>query len=80
MDDCSRFTWAFLMKRKSDVHQIIPYFIAMIENQLSKKSKTFRFDNAKELVFGEFFSKKGILHHFSCIETPQQNSVVERKH
>ena len=27
-----------------------------------------------------YFSKTGILHQTSCIETPQQNVVVERKH
>ena len=28
----------------------------------------------------DFFAKKGILHHLSCVETPQQNAIVERKH
>ena len=27
-----------------------------------------------------FFSQKGILHQLSCVETPQQNAIVERKH
>lgn len=28
----------------------------------------------------EFFSSKCTIHQLSCVETPQQNSIVERKH
>jgi len=28
----------------------------------------------------DFFASKGTLHHLSCVETPQQNVIVERKH
>ncbi|GLT70743.1 hypothetical protein SLA2020_428030 [Shorea laevis] len=28
----------------------------------------------------EFFSSKGIIHQHTCIETPQQNAIAERKH
>ena len=58
VDDHSRYTWVFLLKQKSDVHSIIPKFCKMVENQLSTTIKCFRSDNAKELVFYEFFWSK----------------------
>ena len=68
------------MRSKADVHHILPRFCALIHNLFSVKIKHFRSDNAKELVFADYFSKQGIFHQFSCVEAPQQNSVVERKH
>nr|KYP48432.1 Retrovirus-related Pol polyprotein from transposon TNT 1-94 [Cajanus cajan] len=80
VDDMSRFTWIYLLKNKSECINIIPQFYAYVENQFQSNIKTFRSDNAKELAFKEYFSKKGIMHQFSCVERPQQNSVMERKH
>ena len=80
VDDCTRFTWVFLMKNKSDASFLVPRFFQMIHTQFNSKIKCFRSDNAKELAFTDFFNEQGVLHQFSCVETPQQNSVVERKH
>ena len=52
----------------------------MIEAQFSRKIKCIRTDNGTEFIISNFFSQKGILHHLSCVETPQQNAIVERKH
>ena len=52
----------------------------MVDTQFGTKVKIFRSDNAKELEFTGYFSKTGTLHQFSCVECPQRNSVVERKH
>ncbi|KAA0035612.1 No apical meristem (NAM) protein [Cucumis melo var. makuwa] len=67
-------------RQKSDVLHIVPKFFQLIETQFSKVIKSFRSDNAHELKFTEFFAQKGSVHQFSCVERPQQNSVVERKH
>ncbi|KAL4283202.1 hypothetical protein GQ457_16G007940 [Hibiscus cannabinus] len=80
VDDYSRSTWTYLIKHKSDVPTIIPSFISMVKRQFGCDLKQFRSDNAPELRFTDLFSALGIIHQYSCVETPQQNSVVERKH
>ncbi|KAL4572890.1 hypothetical protein LXL04_019678 [Taraxacum kok-saghyz] len=80
VDDHSRYTWIYMLKNKYDIISIIPSFYQMVLTQIDKKIKVFRFDNAKELEFKDFFSEKGIIHQKSCVAKPQQNSVVERKH
>ena len=79
-DDCSRFTWIYLLAHKSEAPTISKGFFSLVENQFHKSVKVFRLDNAKELLLGEFFANKRVIHQFSCVERPQQNAVVERKH
>ncbi|CAE5963143.1 unnamed protein product [Arabidopsis arenosa] len=80
VDDCSRVTWVYLLKSKSDVLTVFPSFLNLVETQYSQKVKAIRSDNAPELSFTSLLASKGIFHYFSCVDTPQQNSVVERKH
>ena len=69
------------MKNKSDMHHIIPRFYNMATTQFDTKIKIFRSDNAKELAFSDFFfAFIGTLNQYSCVKSPQQNFVVERKH
>ena len=69
-----------LLKYKSEVAQAIPQFFNMISNQFNSTIKCFRSDNAPKSFVIDFFHEKGVLHQFSCVQTPQQNSVDERKH
>jgi hypothetical protein len=39
-----------------------------------------RTDNGPEFMLSSFYSSHGIVHQRSCVETPQQNGRVERKH
>lgn len=80
VDDCTRVTWIYMMHNKSDVQAIFPAFITHIQTQFHTVIKKVRSDNAPELAFTDLFHSKGIIHQFSCAYTPQQNSVVERKH
>ncbi|KAJ9538691.1 hypothetical protein OSB04_031424 [Centaurea solstitialis] len=80
VDDYSRFTWVYMLKHKSEVTVLIPQFYAMIQTQFGKGIRSVRSDNAKEFDFSQFFADKGVISQKSCVERPEQNSVVERKH
>lgn len=67
MDDCTRFTWVFLLGKKSDASNVVSRFYAMVETQFQRKIKVFRTDNAKELPFTNLCNSKGVLHQFSCV-------------
>ncbi|CAJ2647171.1 unnamed protein product [Trifolium pratense] len=80
VDDHSRYTWLILMKHKSEAQSHVQNLIKMIETQFNGKTKCIRTDNGPEFLMKEFFEKTGIVHQTSCVETPQQNARVERKH
>ena len=80
VDDCTRMTWVYQMKHKSDVCSIFRMFHQMITTQFGVPIKVFRSDNGgeyekKELM--EFMHSKGIIHQTSCTDSPQQNGVAE---
>jgi len=52
----------------------------MCKTQFGKCIKIIKTDNECEFSCKEFYDNFGIVHQTSCIETPQQNSMVERKH
>lgn len=82
IDDCTRVTWLFLLKNKSEVSSIFLQFVSMIKNQFGVKIKKLRSDNAKDYfnhTLNSFCQKEGIIHESSCVHTPQQNGVAERK-
>ena len=83
VDDFSRYTWLYLMKTKSEVHSIFKTFYKMVCTQFDCPLKILRSDNGGEFMYGglaSFFADNGIVHQTSCVDTPQQNGVVERKH
>jgi hypothetical protein len=80
VDDYSRFTWIVLMKLKSEARQKLIDFICMIETQHNSKVKIVRCDNGVEFTIPQLYSSKGIIHKTTCVESPEQNGRVERKH
>ena len=48
MDDFSRYTWIYLFKNHFELYQIYHDFTKMIETQISKYIKVFKYDNAQE--------------------------------
>ena len=82
IDDCTRVTWIFLLKLKSDVSIVIPNFHSMAQNQFGVQIKSFRTDNARDYlnqILSLYFQSQGILHDSSCVNAPQQNGVTEGK-
>ena len=79
VDDFSCVTWLYLMKSRSDLF-LVHFVLKFKHNSMSLF--TLRSDNAKE-YFSEPFQflmfKHEILHHASCVDTPSQNGVAERK-
>lgn len=80
VEDYSKCTWIYTLKYKSDVGITLQGFCKMIENQFESKIKIIRSHNGGEFNMKDFYLEKRIVHKKSCVETPQQNSVVERKH
>jgi transposase InsO family protein len=75
-------TWLYLMKNKNEVFSHFQNFANLIEIQYNTKIKILRTDNEMEFInqsFSNFTKSKGIIHQISCVYTPQQNGVSERK-
>lgn len=68
------------MSNKSMVKKLLPDFVSYVENQFESHVKIIRSDNGAEFSLTYFFTSKGIVHQTSCVETPQKNDIVERKH
>jgi len=82
IDDCTRMTWLYLLKNKSDVLSVFQSFHTMVQTQFSAKIQTLRSDNGGEFKnhqFQAYTQSHGLIHETSCPHTPQQNGVAERK-
>ncbi|KAK9182889.1 hypothetical protein WN944_026037 [Citrus x changshan-huyou] len=82
IDDKSHATWLYLLKSKTEVIFVFQEFHNMVINQFDAKIKSFRTDNGTEYtsgLFSKYLRNHRILHETSCVGTPQQNGMAERK-
>jgi len=72
----------YLLKSKSEVFSCFKSFHAMVCTQFDSNIKILRSDNGTEYIdksFRAFLDENGILFQTTCVGTPQQNGVAERK-
>ena len=82
IDNHTRLSWVYLMREKYDVKTIFKKFYTMVQTQFQKNIQILLSDNGREYfknVLGLFYLEKGIVHQSSCVDTPQQNGLAERK-
>lgn len=81
-DDFSRFTHIYFLKHKYEVFDYIKKYKNEVENLKNKKRKYLRTDNGLEFInrkIKELLDDSGIIHQRTCIYTPEQNGLAERK-
>ena len=82
IDDHTRITWVYLLRHKSETCQVFKNFHKMIQTQYQTSIRTLRTDNGTEYfntTLSPYLLQNGIVHQSSCVDTPQQNGVAERK-
>jgi histone deacetylase 1/2 len=81
IDDFSKYTWIYLLKKCSDVYQVFLDFQQYVERQFGIKILTMQTDWGGEYEkLNTFFQRVGIVHHVSCPHAHQQNGSAGRKH
>lgn len=68
------------MRLKFKTPTIVKSFYSCVQNQFNTSIESIRYDNECEFMLKDFYSDKRILHQTSCVGTPQQNGIIERKH
>ena len=69
------------MHHKSETQNLLVNFFSFVQTQFHVSIANIQVDNGGEFFsMREFFKQKGTTYQHSCVYTPQQNGVVERKH
>ena len=70
------------VKSKTEILDVVKTFFSMVRNQFVVSIKRFRSNNAKDYFntnLASFFRDLGVIQESSCVNTPQQNNLAERK-
>ena len=78
IDDHIGLCWVYLLTDKTEVRSVSMNFHSMIQTQFHTKIKILRTDNGTNLL-SIYLQENCIIHQSSCVDTPQQNGVAERK-
>lgn len=82
VDDYSRYSVIYLLKRKSDASEKLKEYCNLMKNQFGRYPKCIRSDGGGEYSdsgLKQYFADKGIVRQMSAPYSPQQNGVAERK-
>lgn len=80
LDDHTQLVLIILLKSRFEVFRQVQNFKTMIITKFNITPKTVRSNNGPEFTLHQFYASKGITNHRCCVENPQQNGRVERKH
>ena len=70
-----------IVLHKDEAQSLLKRFFSYVFTQFEFRIKTFQSDNGREFTsLRSFFQDNGVIFQHSCVYTPQQNGVVERKH
>ncbi|UYV71045.1 hypothetical protein LAZ67_8001516, partial [Cordylochernes scorpioides] len=81
IDDASRYTRVYFLKRKGDTLEKFKKWMKEAENQTGFSLKRIRTDNGLEFCsspWNIFTKAHGIVHERTMVYTPEQNGVAER--
>jgi hypothetical protein len=82
IDDCTRYTWVYFLRRKSDAFEYFKEFRTMVGKQKGKSIKILHSNQGGEYKsrdFNKYCKDHGIVQLFTIPHTPQHNGVAERK-
>ena len=74
IDDCSKFTYVYLLSNKDEAFECFKRYKAEVENQKGRKIKCIRSDRGGEYFsheFDTFCEEHGVIHQKTAPYTPQ---------